>query len=416
MNNTIFTLDQAKCVISLSRGFYKSRYNDIFGKKHRLFFEVNGSEKNKSYAELEIGRLLKTIGFKVHDYKKGLAIKEGDKNVYKIGKLRNKLLQKNSANQVEGALEDFRTDPVREGKLYVCLSRHPLDLASASYGREWRSCLNWKDGDYKECLTATISGMLGFIAYATTDPKSLNDPKKVLGRKWVYLTVDHHHGGEYLIPSDTEYGIFSDSCSETLDKVAEELNNKYFLPKLKNSVRYRFNALNGIYIEEAPEEKPVCILNLKQLSPVKFKEDLIKGVNYGSKSENICFGKLSERSIFEAEQFFKYFSDVSNKPSNFFSNLTFCYKQSQKKFFRELYNTYLNDMLHRFQRGVKLERLSPQKEAEIFKDHTQLVNYLRYQDKKIKWPEAEKKLQGYLKDKDKRQYYPEAQALRKLIA
>ena len=411
----IFTLNEAKGIVNLSRGFYKTRYHDIFGKKSRIFFpiDIDVTKKTKAWRDLE--KLLKTVGYTIHDYQKGLVVKDGDKNLYKVSKLRDKLSQKNKLYTVNRILENFRTDDIRQGRQYICLSRHPLDLASASYGREWSSCLNWKNGHYKECLTSIIGGMLSFVAYLTTDTASLSDQGKVLGRKWVYIAVDHFNGGEYLVPStDSGYGIFPEVAEEALKKVVVELNEKYFIPKLKGETRYNFRVLKGIYDDDTPKAVPICMINLSRITPQKIKQDFISGVNYGKQSGTIYLGKINNKALSEAETFFKYFEDVQHKPKAFFSNLLFCLGKSNRKDLQEIFNSHINSILKTFKIGVKLSRLK-NLETEILKDHDKLVNYLRYQTDRFEWVEGEVYLRKFLKNKDKRSHYREAQALKMLI-
>lgn len=81
---------------------------------------------------------LKSKGYEVHDYRKGLATKSGDKRVFKIGGL--------IADNPD-VKKKFDNDPNRKTiknpheNLRVTISRHPYDVAGMSTDRGWRSCM-----------------------------------------------------------------------------------------------------------------------------------------------------------------------------------------------------------------------------------------------------------------------------------
>jgi hypothetical protein len=73
----------------------KERYDEIFKGKDRLYYYMDeGFQDNYIYNPLEklVNYALNNSGYKIIDYTRGIASKEGDsKNVFKIQKILNKI-------------------------------------------------------------------------------------------------------------------------------------------------------------------------------------------------------------------------------------------------------------------------------------------------------------------------------------
>ena len=136
------------------KGWDKSRYEDIFmsGKYktdkngYRIFLDIKQEQpKERQHGDTErmISDHLKSIGYEVEDYIKGLAYKsDNPKRKIKIGKLLNK------SNQT--FFHYFQNDPVRQStksEFMVVISRHPYDIAGMSTNRGWESCMRLPDPD-----------------------------------------------------------------------------------------------------------------------------------------------------------------------------------------------------------------------------------------------------------------------------
>lgn len=119
----------------------KERYNDIFKGKDRLYYYMD-DKFNNSYIynplENQIKNVLETAGYTIVDYNKGIANKQGDdKNVFKIQKILNKIGKSDLKDKMDA--DPIRFSSTKKDKMVV-ISRHGIDIAGQSTGRDWTSC------------------------------------------------------------------------------------------------------------------------------------------------------------------------------------------------------------------------------------------------------------------------------------
>ena len=119
----------------------KERYNDIFKGKDRLYYYMD-DKFNNSYIynplENQIKEVLETAGYTIVDYSKGIATKQGDdKNVFKIQKILNKIGESGLKDKMDA--DPVRFSSTKKDKMVV-ISRHGIDIAGQSTGRDWTSC------------------------------------------------------------------------------------------------------------------------------------------------------------------------------------------------------------------------------------------------------------------------------------
>lgn len=117
----------------------------------RITIPLEGhGEKKAANPHPDVVGHLKKHGYSVDDYVAGTAKKEGDKRVFKIGKVLN------STNAPKEIHNTFQNDPARAasksgaGGLHIVISRHPHDVAGMSTNQGWASCMSMGTKDEKE--------------------------------------------------------------------------------------------------------------------------------------------------------------------------------------------------------------------------------------------------------------------------
>jgi len=119
----------------------KQRYNEIFNGKDRLYYDL-ADTFNSSYIynplENQVKVALENSGYSIVDYNSGIASKKGDeKNVFKIQKILNKIGELDLKNKMDA--DPLRSSSTKKDKMIV-ISRHGVDIAGQSTGRDWTSC------------------------------------------------------------------------------------------------------------------------------------------------------------------------------------------------------------------------------------------------------------------------------------
>ena len=115
----------------------KSRYDKYFKGQDRIYYDFLEKDQDSPTRE-DIKNVLGENGFEILNYLDGTCTKKGDtKNIFKIQKILNRFKREDLRNKMD-------TDPIRasstKGTKKVVISRHGVDLAGASTGRDWVSC------------------------------------------------------------------------------------------------------------------------------------------------------------------------------------------------------------------------------------------------------------------------------------
>ena len=137
------------------KGWNRDRYKDLFMSGEwetnrnatRIYLPL---ETEQVHAPKPIEKALKKAGYKVHDYRKGLAQSIQDPNrKMKIGKLLAKY---------PNLVKKMQNDPRRQGKsdYEIVISRHPYDLLGMSTNRGWESCMNLSRGEAQRYIPMDI--------------------------------------------------------------------------------------------------------------------------------------------------------------------------------------------------------------------------------------------------------------------
>jgi len=219
-----------KKAVKFSRGLYKNNFPELFKNgKDRFEIAINNIDYSDSNSYKLVYNYLKENKYEITDYIKGYATKKDDKNIYKIGKI-----VKNNKY-----ISDHFRDCVYRQNFKIVISRHPYDIACASWNQDWDSCLDFEDGFNVECINDMVIANSCIIAYMVSATKNT-----VLGRCFIIPYYNYQTGDYWLYTSDTPYGLFP---YETLDFLREWLNKnyneKYLAPKIQSKdiiVKFKF--------------------------------------------------------------------------------------------------------------------------------------------------------------------------------
>ncbi len=184
----------------------------VFGEHERLYFTLP-DEKNPEQDRLQALVEAALPDYEI-DFEKGTASNDGGKNNMRLGRLLNK-------NGEEGLFKqwDKRCSQKTE-KLMMVVSRRPEDIARASTGRHWTSCMN-EYGDFPERIEDDISqGSIVAYLVSESDPEIMRPLSRHL--------IKPYHGGkdgtQTAMYPDNAYGIEH----EAFDAAAHKLCRDYF--------------------------------------------------------------------------------------------------------------------------------------------------------------------------------------------
>jgi len=240
--------------------------NEVFGNKDRLVYDFNfdfetafsNVVSDMTSAYNQISDFIEQHGYDIPNVKAyidGICKKSGDKNVYKIGRILEKLKQPTVS--IMGRNEEskdrpkytnlFKTDPIRHvqnNKTSIVISRHPYDIYGMSTGRSWTSCVDLKyrkEGNNSCTLPAEVNeGTL--VAYlipsSEVRPNGKVDLRKPVSR--ITLKPLRNMEGELGYGVAKPYGAamleFTNFCKKwVLDNFNSKVKNKTGF-KLANNV------------------------------------------------------------------------------------------------------------------------------------------------------------------------------------
>lgn len=180
-----------------------------------------------------------------------LKVRKGAKLMKTLGKL----IAEIDYPELNEIFEEFRLQHSRIGntktiKGELCLSIHPLDFITMSYNSyDWRSCMNWNDGEYRAGIMEMINSPNVVIAYLKgnrINPHQHNPIlAEALAKKWRSLFIVT----EDVITSVVGYPYQNEALTKECLTWLWELNGKQhnipetFIhnPNLKCDTLYMFN-------------------------------------------------------------------------------------------------------------------------------------------------------------------------------
>lgn len=212
----------------------KKRYDEIFKGSDRLYYNFSEKSIVKSPTETKIKEALQKNGYYLADYEKGLATKEGDnKNVFKVQKLLVRFGFLDLKNEMDA-------DPIRfsakKDLKKVVISRHGIDIAGQSTGRDWTSC-KALDGGFNNRYVWTEIAQGSLIAYLI-ESDDLNIQKPI-ARILIGVYVNEQDNSDFVLyPDVNTYGNYKKEdfmdfvkqwCDDTNFKVSKNYNGIYKL-------------------------------------------------------------------------------------------------------------------------------------------------------------------------------------------
>ena len=215
----------------------KNRYNEVFQGKDRIYYDfIQDSNLTSLKSELQkkIEYALSKNGYYVADYIKGIATKEGDpKNVFKIQKLLVKFGETQLRNEMDADPTRFSA---KKSDKKIVISRHGIDIAGQSSGRDWISCKNLSDGIKKKYIWSEIEkGSL--VAYLIeSNDLNIQDP---IARILIGVYINEDDPSDFVLyPDSSVYGNYktpdfmrfvTNWCNEANEKVSKNYKGIYKL-------------------------------------------------------------------------------------------------------------------------------------------------------------------------------------------
>lgn len=203
----------------------KQRYNEIFNGKDRLYYDLEDSF-NTSYIynplENQVKIALENSGYSIVDYNSGIASKKGDeKNVFKIQKILNKIGELDLKNKMDA--DPLRSSSTKKDKMIV-ISRHGVDIAGQSTGRDWVSCKQINNGNGRYVWTEIEKGSL--VAYLIT-PEDVNIEKPI-ARIIIGVYISDKDPKDFILyPDKSVYGNYKMSdFMDFVKKWCTDVNRK----------------------------------------------------------------------------------------------------------------------------------------------------------------------------------------------
>lgn len=203
----------------------KQRYNEIFNGKDRLYYDLEDSF-NTSYIynplENQVKIALENSGYSIVDYNSGIASKKGDeKNVFKIQKILNKIGELDLKNKMDA--DPLRSSSTKKDKMIV-ISRHGVDIAGQSTGRDWVSCKQINSSNGRYVWTEIEKGSL--VAYLIT-PEDVNIEKPI-ARIIIGVYISEKDPKDFILyPDKSVYGNYKMSdFMDFVKKWCTDVNRK----------------------------------------------------------------------------------------------------------------------------------------------------------------------------------------------
>jgi hypothetical protein len=228
-------------------------FSDWFGGEERVYLPF---EESAVVVDSDVEEALNSLGFKITDYIRGYAEKDGRR--LKIGKvlarakrdaikhINNLVKNLEGTEGTEGRINEleehkaslniywdnvsasFRDSPHRahkehRGNLMIIISQNPHDLAQMSYERSWTSCMNLGEGAYYRELLCEVEGG-GLVAYLVNQDDT--EIKKPIARIHI-RRFDGQDGRVIAVPENTVYGEDVEGFSKVVQNWLDGMNKDY---------------------------------------------------------------------------------------------------------------------------------------------------------------------------------------------
>lgn len=333
---------------------------------------------NNQKSELFFENVLLCFGYSHFDFEKGLAGKDA-KNMTKIGRIFNKYKLLDHLRK----WKIYSNKVIENKNLLLCLSINPIDILTASYGRNWTSCVspNSSSRNYRYLANNLMkSESFSAIAYLINE-----DDKEILnpyGRAFLQIFTserntckekDVYIGGpvfytkyqkkneilsdkDVLIGVDSSYGRFA--AKKFLKKyIWDNYLSSLDVPKTK---KYK---CAGYYNNSLPHEVSINYFEIKEKNDSKPKKidpviELLQGKEVKSRNENV----RELRAFMEAD-----ISYQTKQACYFFSY--WCKSTKAKILFAQKYKNLLTNIRRKMKLSKNNDFIIKYVVEEIHKKH-----------------------------------------------
>jgi len=205
----------------LGKKYDANIHNNVFNGKSRIYIPLPDSDgpdiPQQSATQSEVEKAVQSVGYKIDDYKAGIAAKTDDPNrKVRIGKLiKDQALLQQFANDKTRAA----TKQQKQQNLVVAISRDPVDIGGMSTDRGWTSCMNLDGGINKRYVPTEIKNG-AIIAYLISDDdRDINRPKARI------LLKPYYYNNHMIIVPDRVYGTAPESFPRLVQQFAKWANS-----------------------------------------------------------------------------------------------------------------------------------------------------------------------------------------------
>jgi len=275
----------------------------------RAYFKVNYTEKELEI-DPEIKEVLDKAGFFCPDYKEGYVYKNGDtelKRKYGLISILDKNVKDKDRFKQLKKLFDGRLGTGRKEvskKLLLVISHNSEDIGAMSTGRDWTSCMNLKDGMYKDTPLKQVKygGMVAYLIFE--DDKNIEHPIARIAIKRFINELDEN---AYVFAAENRiYGEID---------TAKNANMQEQLKKLLEKSNKVTGKSSGIYVRKDEDSYSDSKVNeIVKLTPKNVNEILMK-FNEGhivNKITNLIISNEIKVKYLKKDVFEKFFNNMSS--------------------------------------------------------------------------------------------------------
>ena len=236
---------------SLGKEYDANIHNNVFRGKSRIYIPLPDSDgadtPQQSATQSEVQKAVQSVGYKIDDYKSGIASKADDPNrKIRIGKLikDQKLLQQFANDKSRAATKQ------QQQNLVVAISRDPVDIGGMSTDRGWTSCMDLDGGINKRYVPTEIKNG-AIIAYLIND-----DDREISRPKARILLKPYYYNNHMIIVPDRVYGTAPRSFQRLVQQFASWANSgspegDYRLAKGSYQEDRKSTRLNSSHVSES---------------------------------------------------------------------------------------------------------------------------------------------------------------------
>jgi hypothetical protein len=372
----------------------KERYNEYFKGNDRIYFDFI-EESEKSDTMVEIQKCLEEKGYDIISYQEGTCRKNGDiKNIFKIQKILNRFGFTDLQNKMD-------RDPIRASSSVkdkkIVISRHGVDLAGASTGRDWTSCKSLSNGsNLGYVFSETEAGaLIAYLIHATD-----TNIEKPIARIAISVFRNPENKDDLILYPNSEhvYGNYGKpdlinfvkkEClviTKAVNPAFQENSSFYNLDSRCHSDRFRkINTISG----KIPNDiKKIINGNLNQYTEI----DLNWGENQGYDTSNF-FDDIVNQKI-SVKELSMYIKEVTKNKTDLISPINQIEDDKLRIFIRkntQLFSKYLDGIYYNIDKvdsnkvNIIAEEYFKLLGPSGFKEAQHVINHTEKPINSLKW-------------------------------